>query len=169
MKHQRAVVHDAALLQILGIAGEFFPFNADIVSAIDLSRHIERTQQLCNRLTEQTNIQIGCILCIENKCEVQIPQIMIYGTAAGKSTDNGDMLCIGNLLIDLCKGVLIFTDDNGVIVLPKHEVFLTSVHSVENILLQSQIKSRICAGGFDIDHNSTSFVFVFKNNIVNTF
>ena len=83
MKHQRAVVHDAALLQILGIAGEFFPFNADIVSAIDLSRHIERTQQLCNRLTEQTNIQIGCILCIENKCEVQIPQIMIYGTAAG--------------------------------------------------------------------------------------
>ena len=139
MKHQRAVVHDAALLQILGIAGKFFPFNADIVSAVDLSRHVERTQQLCNRLTEQTNIQIGCILCIENKCEVQIPQIMIYGTAAGKSTDNGDMLCIGNLLIDLCKGVLIFTDDNGVIVLPKHEVFLTSVHSVENILLQSQI------------------------------
>ena len=95
--------------------------------------------------------------------------LWIYGTAAGKPTDNGDMLCIGNLLIDLCKGVLIFTDDNGVIVLPKHEVFLTSVHSVENILLQSQIKSRICAGGFDIDHNSTSFIFVFKNNIVNTF
>ena len=73
MKHQRAVVHDAALLQILGIAGKFFPFNADIVSAVDLSRHVERTQQLCNRLTEQTNIQIGCILCIEDKCEVQIP------------------------------------------------------------------------------------------------
>ena len=62
------------------------------------------------------------------------------------------MVLLAEVLVDLCDRVLVLAHDNGIFILPEHEVILIPVHAVEHVLLQGQIEARIMALAFDIDH-----------------
>ena len=152
VEHDGAVVHDTALAHVLGVAGELLAVHSDVVAAGDLRLHAEGAQRFHDGDAEHMEVDAVHPVGVGDEREVQVAQVVIDRAAAGKAAHHGDVMGPDEVTVDLRHRVLIFADNDGVVVLPEHEVALAAVQAVEHILLQSQIPAGVGAGGVDIFH-----------------
>ena len=142
------MVHDPSLPDVLGVAGEFFAVDGDVVAAVDLGVDAQLGQRVHHRLAEEPEVEMLGVRRVGDKGEVQVAHVVIHGAAAGETAHHGDTVGIHVGLIDLRQGVLVFADDDGVVILPQHEISPVPGQTVKNHLLHGQIVSRI--GGVKI-------------------
>ena len=69
---------------------------------------------------------------------------MVDRTAAGEPAHHADAALAHSLFVDLRNGILIFADNDRIVVLPEHEVHPVARQAVEHILLHRQIVTRVC-------------------------
>ena len=139
-------MHDPALAQILGVAGEFLPVDGDVVAAVDLRMDTQSRQGTHHRLTEQVHIQSSAACGIGDEGEVQIAHVVIHRAAAGQPPHHPDAPALHGLQVDLGQGVLILADDDGIVILPEHKVHPIPGQTVKDVLLHSQVIAGIGGG-----------------------
>ena len=110
------MVHDPPLLQILGVAGEFPP--------VDLGLNAQSRQRSHHRLTEQPEVYGFHVARVGDEREVQVSHVVVHRTAAGQPSYHSHTVFADELLVDLGGGIMVLPDDDGVVVLPQHEVGL---------------------------------------------
>ena len=64
---------------------------------------------------------------------------MIDSSAAGESSGYTDVMFVNKGLVDFFGCILIFTDNDGISVLPEDQVFFAFVQIFKDIFLKSQI------------------------------
>ena len=141
-------MHDAALLEILGIAGELPPVDGHVVAAIDLCGDAEFGKGADDGLAEDREVQRRESAGVGDEGEVEVAEVVINSAAAGETADHADPVLLHISLVDFGKGVLVFADDDGVVVLPEHEVCAVARQRVEHILLGGQIEGGV--GGREV-------------------
>ena len=68
---------------------------------------------------------------------------MVDRTAAGETAHHADAALAYRLFIDLGNGILVFADNDRIVILPEHEVHPVARQAVEYILLHRQIVTRV--------------------------
>lgn len=150
VKQKCAVVHDATVADILGVAGDFLIADEDIVPAADAGICPQRTQRIRYGSAEFPEIHLCSISGIGDPGIIQIAEIVVYGTAAGQTADDPDPVLPNIRFVDFGQCVLVLADDDGVIVLPKKEILAASGEAVEDILLQRQIEVWVSRRDVDV-------------------
>ena len=143
VEHDRAVVHDPALLEVLGVAGELLTVDGHVVAAVDLGGDADLRQRGDHRAAEQAEIDGLHVARVGDEGEVEVPHIVIHGPAAGETPHHTHAVFADKLLVDLRGGVLVLTDDDGIVVLPEHEIRAVPGQAVKNVLLGGQIPRRV--------------------------
>ena len=157
IEENRSVMQHSPAADILGVTGEFFPVYRHIIPAVDFRMDAQFCQRSDNRLAEEAQIQIFEITGIGNEAVVQIPEIVIDGASAGKPPDYTDIMLLHVRQVDFRESVLVFADDNGIVILPEHEIISVFRQIFKNILLRSQIERRIRSCQIDVpEHRDLS-------------
>ena len=138
------MMHHAALTEILRVAGELLSVDCDVVASVHLRPDAKRRQRAHDRLTEELHIQRAAPAGIGDKGEIQVAHVVVDRTAAGEPAHHADAALAYRLFIDLGNGILIFADNDCIVVLPKHEVHPVARQAVEYILLHCQIVAWVC-------------------------
>ena len=82
IEHDRAMMHHAALTEVLRVAGELLPVDRDVVAAVHLRLDAERRQRAHNRLAEELHIQRAAPAGIGDKGEIQVAHVVVDRAAA---------------------------------------------------------------------------------------
>ena len=138
------MMHHAALTEVLRVTGEFLPIDRDVVAAVHLRLDAERRQRAHDRLAEELHIQRAAPAGICDKGEIQVAHVVVDRAAAGEPAHHADAALAYRLFIDLGNGILIFADNDRIVVLPEHEVHPVARQAVEYILLHCQIVAWVC-------------------------
>ena len=138
------------LTVVKGIAGEFASLHQKIIPS---GRHCLYAQPAASCL-DHGKLSLQIIVFRGNqKCKIQIPEIVENCAAAGKPPGKSASLLFQKGYSALCPGVLVASDDNGVFVLPKIENTFITCYMFQQIFFNCQIPIRICAVSF-IDADS---------------
>ena len=132
-------MHHTALTEVLRVTGELLPVDRDVVAAVHLRLDAERRQRAHNRLTEDLHIQRAAPVGICDKGEIQVAHVVVDRAAAGETAHHADAALAHSLFIDLGNGILIFADNDRIVILPEHEVHPVARQAVKYILLHRQI------------------------------
>ena len=138
IKEDRAVMQHAPLPDILRVSGKFFSVHRHVVSPVEFRRNAERLQRADHRLTEKLKIDFPKTYSIGNKAEIEIPQIVIDRAAAGKPPHDLDIMLFDIFCMDLRLRILIFSDDDGIFVLPEHQIAPVARERIEYMKKKNQ-------------------------------
>ena len=144
IEHDRAMMHHTALTEVLRVAGELLSVDRDVVAAVHLRLDAERRQRAHDRRTEELHIQRAAPAGIGDKGEIQVAHVVVDRAAAGETAHHADAALAHGFFVDLGNGILIFADNDRIVVLPEHEVHPVARQAVEHILLHRQIVTRVC-------------------------
>ena len=148
----------------LGNAGDLFPVHQDIIASADGSLNPQGSQRPADRLGEAADGQLLRVADILNEGIVQIPEVVVYGSAARHAAHDGDAVFFHEGSVDLLGGVLIQADDDGVPVLPEHEpVALPPV--LQNVLFQGEVIAGISGSRLKIV-NGHEETLIFSKEII---
>lgn len=148
VEHDGAVVHDPPLLQILGVAGEFLPVDGHVIPPVDLSGDAQRRQRRHHRLTEQLEVDRLHVAGIGDEREIQVAHVVVHRPTAGQPPYHPHTVLADELLVDLGSGVLVLADNDGVVILPQHEIGAIPGQRVKHVLFRRQIPRGI--GGIEV-------------------
>ena len=139
------MVHHPSLLAVLGIAGELLTVDGHVVAAVEPGIHAQLLQRMDHGAAKYAQIQLRT-LGIGDEGVVQVAQIMVHRTAAGKSAHHTDAVAADKGLVDLSQGVLVLADDDGIVILPQHQIHAVTGQTVEHILLRRQVEIGVGGG-----------------------
>ena len=110
MEEQRAMVHAVIPPGTEGVARKFLFFHGDIVAPAEL--RIDPQLFYCLENHIHLLFQTIDILCGE-KGEVQVPQVVIDGAAAGNAPGQPDAVPFHGGKVAFLPGILVFSDDDA--------------------------------------------------------
>ncbi len=142
IEHDGTVVHDPTLLQILGVAGEFLTVDGHVVPPIDLGLNAQSRQRSHHRLTEQLEVDGFHAAGIGDKREVQVSHVVVHRSAAGQPPYHSHTVFPDELLVDLGGGVLVLADNDGVVILPQHEIGAVPRERVKHIVATGSVNAQ---------------------------
>ena len=147
------MVHDPAVLHVLGVARELLPVQGHVVAAVDLRRDADAVQGLHHRAAEGGEVKLGGVPRVGNKGEIDVAHIVVDRAAPREPPDHVDIVLLHIGGVDLRQSVLVLAYNDGVVVLPKHEIVVGLVQLVKDILFQSQVEVGVVAGTFNVVHH----------------
>ena len=142
---------DPVAMDVLGIAGDFFTINDDVVASLEIGIQAHGAEYLDDGLCVLAEIDLAFLFVdIFDKGEVQVAQIMEDCTAAGKPSDHINVVFLDVFIVDLSQGVLVVAHDDRGSVTPEHETIVLEI--LDHVFFGGQVEMRVCVGIFYADH-----------------
>ena len=147
------MVHNAVGPHRLGIARNFHAINHEVVPAAQFRMDPERLQKVTDRLGEPAVVAKGADFLALDEGEVDVPEVMKHGAAAGQPPDHGDAGLFDVRLVDFLECILVATNDDGLVVAPQHDDVVRDV--CQEVFLHGQVEVRVRVLIVDEQHLGT--------------
>ena len=143
------MIQEAPAEQPLGRAGHLPPLHQNVIAARGLRLQAQALQSLHNGTGEPLHGQPLRVSHVGDEGVVQVAQVMVHGAAAGGAAHHMDLMGLHKGPVDLSLGVLVLSDDDGVVVLPQEQI-LPRPPAAEYRLFKRQIVKRVLGPGLQI-------------------
>lgn len=132
-------MEEVVAADILRAAGDLFTGDEQVVAIVQFDRNTEPAQGRDDRVGHAFDVPAHGI-GLDDDGVVEVAKVVIDSAAAGDATGDVDVVARGKGEVDFLYGVLVFSDDDGVLILPEEEAGFGFLGLAEEVFFGGEVE-----------------------------
>jgi hypothetical protein len=139
MEEECAVVEEVVTADVLRAAGDLAAGNEQVVAVVDFNSDTHLFQGCDHRVGHTLDVPAHGV-GLDDDGVVEIAEVVIDGATAGDPAGDVDVMLCSKGEVDFLDGVLVFSDDDSVLVLPEEEAGFGFLVLAEEVFFRGEVE-----------------------------